>query len=243
MSEAKILERAGFDRVILENFGDAPFYKDAVPAETVAAMAIISAAVIEATRLSVGVNVLRNDLRAAQAIGACVGADFARVNVLSGVTATDQGLIEGQAAFLARERQRLGANALEWWADVLVKHGQSLSSPRELAEDVRLELAVEEVVHRAGAQAFILTGLTTGRKVALSALKTAARSARGIGARACLGSGVEPKDLPAIHAELRGVHYGIIVGSALRANGKAGAPLDLKRVKAMVAARKDLASQ
>ena len=54
----------------------------------------ISAAIREVSKLPLGINVLRNDAFSALAIAAVTGADFIRVNVLSGVTATDQGLIE-----------------------------------------------------------------------------------------------------------------------------------------------------
>ncbi|OFZ21242.1 MAG: hypothetical protein A2X94_07220 [Bdellovibrionales bacterium GWB1_55_8] len=70
-----------------------PFYRDKVPAETVAALGIITAAVREAIRLPLGINVLRNDARAALAVAAVAGCQFIRVNVLSGLAATDQGWI------------------------------------------------------------------------------------------------------------------------------------------------------
>ena len=45
VQEAKLLERAGFDTLMIENFGDTPFAKDRVSAETVAAMALAASAV------------------------------------------------------------------------------------------------------------------------------------------------------------------------------------------------------
>jgi len=144
VNEAKLLEHAGFDGIIIENFGDAPFYKTQVPPETIASLAIICAAVREAVRIPLGVNVLRNDARAALAIAAVAGCDFIRVNVLSGVAATDQGLVEGDAAFLLRERERLGASAVAILGDVHVKHARSLSS-----DDIAL--GVEEIALRASA--------------------------------------------------------------------------------------------
>src|SRR5690348_11910341 len=38
VGEVRMLEDAGFDAVILENFGDVPFFKDQVPAITIASM-------------------------------------------------------------------------------------------------------------------------------------------------------------------------------------------------------------
>ena len=127
MTEARLLERAGFEGLVVENFGDVPFYKDRVPPETIASMAVIAAAVKEAVRIPVGINVLRNDARAGLAIAASVDCAFFRVNVLSGLVAADQGLIEGSAAELLRERERLGARPAIF-ADVLVKHAATLST-------------------------------------------------------------------------------------------------------------------
>ena len=224
--EAKILTQAGFDGIILENFGDVPFYKDHVPAETVASMSVIAAAVREATRLPLGINILRNDARAALAIAAVTGCDFIRVNVLSGVAATDQGIIEGSAAELLRERDRLGVD-VQIFADTHVKHARSLSS-----DD--LALGVEETGLRAGANAVIVTGATTGRTMDLNQLKVASQSARTHRIPLYVGSGVTPEN----SKEIRALVYGVIVGSTLRKGGKAGAPLDAARIKKFVKAWK-----
>lgn len=223
--EATILSRAGFDGIIIENFGDTPFYKSEVPPETIASMAIIAAAVREATKLPIGINVLRNDARAALAIAAVSGCDFIRVNVLSGVAATDQGMVEGNAAWLLRERERLGAGRVAILGDVHVKHAQSLSS-----HDVRL--GVEEIALRARADGVIITGSTTGRPVDLAQLSAAAEITRPHGIPLYVGSGATLKNL----AELKRHATGIIVGSALRRGGKAGAPLDPGSVRAFIKA-------
>jgi membrane complex biogenesis BtpA family protein len=220
--EAEALAKAGFDGVFLENFGDAPFFKTQVPPETIASMAVIAAAVRESVKIQVGINVLRNDARAALAIAGVVGCDFIRVNVLSGVTATDQGLIEGDAAYLLRERDRLHVD-VAILADVHVKHGQSLSSSD-------IGLAIEEVVLRGMADAVIVTGATTGRLVELSVLESASQFARAHQIPLYLGSGASHDNL----REIKPWVDGIIVGSALRKGGAAGAPLDPKRVRDFV---------
>ena len=221
--EAVALTKAGFDGLILENFGDTPFYKSQVPPETIASMAVIAAAVRESTRVALGINVLRNDARSALAIAAATQADFIRVNVLAGVAATDQGLIEGDAAFLLRERARLNASSIAILADVHVKHAQTLSS-------VDLSLAIEEVAGRGGADGVILTGTSTGRAPELESVKRAIEAATRAGVPLYLGSGVSSEQLTqGLPREIR-----IIIGSALRKNGLAGAPLELKRMKKFI---------
>jgi predicted TIM-barrel enzyme len=69
VKEAMALKKAGFDGIAIENFGDAPFYADRVPPETVASLSVLAAAVREVVpTLSLGVNVLRNDASAALAV-------------------------------------------------------------------------------------------------------------------------------------------------------------------------------
>lgn len=224
LKEAAALARAGFDGLILENFGDAPFFAERVPPETIASLAILVAAAREAFPGRLGVNVLRNDGHAAQAIAAVAGADFFRLNVASGVYATDQGLIQGRAAELSRAGLALGSDA-RLWADVLVKHARPLSTSE-------MELAVEEAALRAGASAVIVSGTTTGRAVGAEALGEAARAARACGVPLYIGSGATADNARA----LLGQAHGLIVSSALRVGGRAGAPLDPARVRAFVRA-------
>lgn len=224
IAEARQLERAGFEALVLENFGDVPFYRDRVPPETIAALSMLAGATRQASSLPLGINVLRNDAFAALAIAACSGAEFIRVNVLSGVAATDQGLIEGRAAELLRERARLGAQ-VEILADAHVKHSRSLSSDS-------ITLAIEEIAGRGGATGVIITGATTGRSVDSKVLAEAGAAARHCGVPLYIGSGATPETLP----ELYDHAHGVIVGSALRVGGQAGADLDPKRVRALVRA-------
>src|SRR5262245_61241030 len=68
-ADAKVLADAGYDLVMLENFGDVPFFAGRVPAITVSAMTVCATAAREAAPSSaLGINVLRNDADAALAI-------------------------------------------------------------------------------------------------------------------------------------------------------------------------------
>ncbi len=231
VAEARLMAQAGYDAIILENFGDTPFYKTQVPPETIASMSIIAAAVRESVEIQLGINILRNDARAALAIAAVTGCDFIRVNVLSGVAATDQGWIEGDAAFLARERDRLHSSTAIL-ADVHVKHAVTFSS-------LDLGVALEEVGARSLADGVIITGRTTGRLVDPSALEVASRTARHLGIPLYLGSGVTRENLK----DLRPWVDGVIVGSNLRKKGVAGAELDAKRTRDFARSFRSLAKK
>ncbi|NEN94596.1 MAG: BtpA/SgcQ family protein, partial [Moorea sp. SIO3I7] len=118
--EVTALGSGGVDGVIVENFFDAPFTKNQVDPAVVSTMTIIVQRLMNLVPIPIGINILRNDAHSALAIATCVGAKFIRVNVLTGIMATDQGLIEGQAHTLLRYRRALGSD-VKILADVLVK--------------------------------------------------------------------------------------------------------------------------
>ena len=104
VEDAVAYERAGFDAVIVENFGDAPFARGFAGRGAVAGLAAVGARVAERVRLPLGVNVLRNDAESAVAVAAAVGTAFIRVNVLVGAAATDKGVIQEIGRASCRER-------------------------------------------------------------------------------------------------------------------------------------------
>jgi membrane complex biogenesis BtpA family protein len=221
-SDAAVLADAGFRAVIVENYGDAPFFADQVPAVTVATMTRAVTHVAERTGLMMGVNVLRNDASAALAVAAATGAAFIRVNVLSGIMYTDQGPLVGQAAAAARLRHEL-CPGVAILADVFVKHA---TPPPGLS----IEQAGLDTWERGGADALIVSGAGTGLPTDLG---EATRLRRAVPeAPILIGSGVTPDNL----AKLAGTADGAIVGSSLREGGIAGRPVDAGRARELVAA-------
>ncbi len=216
--DAAALAEGGCDAVMVENFFDVPFYKSHVPPATVAAMTVAVAAVVEEVgELPVGVNVLRNDGRSALAIAAATGASFVRINVLCGARLTDQGIIEGEAADVARDRARL-APTVRVLADVDVKHSVALAE-RPLAEEVA------DTVRRGGADGLVVTGGGTGLPTDLDHARRVAELAAD--SSVFVGSGVDPESA----AALRDVIAGFIVGSWLKREGRVDAPVDVGRVR------------
>jgi membrane complex biogenesis BtpA family protein len=129
LADADVLADGGVQGLMLENFGDVPFYPGRVPAHVVAHMTAIALAVRQRLPdLPLGINVLRNDGQSALAIASAVGAAFIRVNVLCGARVTDQGVLQGIAHDLLRERAILGAQHVKVMADVDVKHSAPLAS-------------------------------------------------------------------------------------------------------------------
>lgn len=219
-TDAAILLDAGFPALMVENFGDAPFYADRVPSETVAALTV---AVDRLSHLGVpvGVNVLRNDAIAALGIAAATGASFIRVNVLTGTMYTDQGPIIGRAAEVQRARARLAPD-VEVWADVMVKHAVAPAGlePAQAALDT---------VERGMADAVVVSGPGTGAKVDLEQAGAIARAVPDE-IRVVIGSGASVENLE----RLLSVADSVIVGSAIKADGRAENRPDPLRAKAFV---------
>ena len=223
LADLAALQEGGADAVIVENLGDAPFAATTVEPITVAAMTRVALALRDAAPdLPLGINVLRNDAFAALGIAATVGAAFVRVNVLTGVMATDQGLITGQARELMLLRRRLDSD-VHVIADVLVKHATPLG-PAKLADVAR------DTWHRGGADALVVSGTGTGRPTDPVDLQTVRAAVPE--APLWLGSGLTPESA----ANVRDLLDAAIVGTWLHRDGRLDAPLDAGRVAAMRAA-------
>jgi len=220
--EVTALASGGVDGVIVENFFDAPFTKNQVDPAVVSAMTLIVQRLMNLVTLPVGINVLRNDAQSALAIATCVHAQFIRVNVLTGIMATDQGLIEGQAHQLLRYRRELGSD-VKIFADVLVKHARPLGSPN-------LTTAVQETIERGLADGVILSGWATGSPPSLEDLELASAAANGT--PVFIGSGANWENIPTLMQAADGV----IVSSSLKRRGKIEQPIDPIRVSQFVEA-------
>jgi len=90
--EATSLASGGAHGIIVENFFDAPFVKNRVDTATACALTLAVKRIAAICDLPIGVNVLRNDGLTAVAVAATSGAQFIRVNVLSGAMVTDKTL-------------------------------------------------------------------------------------------------------------------------------------------------------
>ncbi len=224
LRDAEALYNGGVDAFLVENYGDTPFFPDKVPSHTLTSFTRVAMKIKENFDLPLGVNVLRNDSLGALSIALAVGGDFIRVNVLSGVFATDQGIIQGKAHELLRLRRELGVE-VEIFADVRVKHATPIG-------DFSLEEEVDNIVSRAMADAIIVTGRKTGVAPSIEELKTA----RAVAEKPLIvGSGLSLKNLSLLkNAD------GAIIGTWFKKDGKIHSPVDEERVKKLVEAVRNL---
>jgi hypothetical protein len=223
-SDARALAAGGVDGVVVENFGDVPFLAGGVPPWTVAAMTRAVSAVRDVVGdRPVGVNVLRNDARAALGVAAATGAAFVRINVHTGTMWSDQGPLTGAAADTLRTRDQI-CPSVAIVADVHVKH--ATPPPGE-----RLEDAARDTWHRGLADALLVSGRGTGWRTDPAAVRRVRAALPE--APVWVGSGVDPSSVATL---LDAGATGFIVGSALQEGGIPGAPVVPERVAALVAA-------
>ena len=210
--DARALRQAGFDAAIIENFGDVPFSATALPPASTAAMAVVADRVRREVGLRIGINALRNDALAGLGIAVAVGASFIRVNVHTGVYATDQGLIEGRAEETLRYRKLLGSR-IAILADVNVKHATPISEP----DIVR---AAKDTAYRGLADGLIVTGRATGEPVDADQLRRVRDAVPD--RRVIVGSGATVDTV----ASLLTLASGVIVGTGLKVGGDTSKPID-----------------
>jgi membrane complex biogenesis BtpA family protein len=225
LADARAIGDGGGDGIVFENFGDRPFRKTGVDAITIAAMTRVIAEVVRGVALPFGVNVLRNDARAALAIAAATGAAFIRVNVHCGVMFTDQGMIEGDAAETLRLREAIAPD-VAIFADHFVKHAvpPAGTDAAQAAKDLR---------HRGLADALIVSGAETGAAPDADRLRVV-REAAG-DAPILVGSGLSVANTNAFAAA-----DGAIAGTAIKREGRVDEPVERQRVERLVAAFKAL---
>ena len=223
LADARALIDGGVDALLVENFGDAPFTAGRVEPATVAAMSVVAAEVRrEFPRTRLGVNVLKNDARAALGVAAAVGAEFIRVNVHAGAVLADQGVVQSDAYGTLRDRRLLGVD-VAIVADVGGKHAVPLAP-------VETEQMARDLVHRGLADALVVSGAATGQATPLGEVKRVRSAVPDV--PLLIGSGVTAETA----AELLSVADGLIVGTSVKRDGDVRQPVDRARVEKLVAA-------
>lgn len=218
--DAERLIEAGFDALIVENMGDVPYLKGAVAPETVAAMTLATDRVVR-FGVPVGVQVLAGANREALGVAAATGARFIRAEGFAFAHVADEGWLDACAGPLLRARASLGAD-VRVWADVKKKH-----AAHAVTADLTMRDAAEGT-RFAGADALVVTGVSTGRPTALADVEAAKQA----GLPVLVGSGVTPQSA----ASLAAAADGLIVGSYVKESGDWRAPVDLARATALVRA-------
>lgn len=224
LRDADALAEGGVDGLIVENMWDIPFRAGPhVQPESIAAHAVVAAAVRRAVALPMGINLVHNGGVALLGIALAANADFIRVCMFTGAGVWDAGTWdEGCAADLMRRRKELHAEHIKIFADVDKKH--SVRFPG-------IDLATHiEWTRFFGADALIISGRMTGDAPNLAKVREAKALA---GDRpVLLGSGTDERNIAAFLA----IADGSIVGSSIKENGVCEHPVSVERVRQFVRA-------
>lgn len=219
LTEARIYQEKGVDAIIIENFGDKPFYPDEVPSITVATMAAIGREIKLQTQLPIGINVLRNDSQAALSIAHAINAQFIRVNIHLYAFVSDQGIIQGLAHETLRLRKSLSTD-IQIWTDVAVKHASPLVNQS-------IQIQAEELCERGLADVLIVSGIGTGKATDKQALVLVKEPAS---IPVVIGSGITLNNI----ADYYTIADGFIIGSYFKEKGLSQNALDPKRISELV---------
>lgn len=202
---------AGFDAVIVENYGDKPYEPRCSRVETIASMTVIVRSIVEEYGRPVGVSLLRNSGPEAMAIASAAEASFIRVNALGEVMVSPEGILQPVARKIVEIREIFGSH-VKIMADVFCKHATPLHGMDMI--DVARDL-----IERCMADAIILTGKRTGEPPDIEQLL---RTKKIINVPLIVGSGISIENILDYweHAD------GFIVGTSLKTGSKTENPVD-----------------
>lgn len=239
--EARILDELGYTGVIVENYGDKPYPKRTRDPLTISVFSIIVREVVKSISIPVGVNALRNSGLEAYSIALASGARFIRVNALVETVVTDSGIVEAEAPRLRDIRYNYPS--IKVYADVFVKHGFSLniamgsllanlSNYTHFDQLSYVKETVRDIVDRGGADAVIVTGLATGEPPSRDIVSLIKKFST---APVIVGSGVNPDNV----STYLDVADGVIIGSWIKTNGRAGNVIDPDRARFFISKVKE----
>jgi len=229
VQEAGVFRGAGVHGLMVENMHDTPYVRGRVGPEIVAALAVITRAVKQASGLPCGIQILAGANVEAMAVAHASGLDFIRAEGFAFAHVADEGIIESSAAALLRYRRSIGAEHVQVWADVKKKH-----SSHAITSDVGIGETAHAVEFMRG-NAVIVTGSVTGDAPRQADLVEVKRNAQ---LPLFLGSGVTEQNLEQFFATADG----FIVGSYFKESGHWSRAVDAKRVEAFMNTHRRLAS-
>ncbi|MEB3780773.1 MAG: BtpA/SgcQ family protein [Desulfurococcales archaeon] len=231
VGEALKYEEAGFDAVIVENYGDKPYSMRASPGQ-VAALSVVAREVAKSVSMPVGVNLLRNSGYEIIYVAYVSRSKFIRINSLCESRVTGEGIMRPAAYDVARAVSELNLYSdlfrgdFTILADVDVKHSRPLGSRYDVRE------ATRDCIERSGLQlgAIIATGSHTGEEPEPGYVEEIASVARSLNVKVFVGSGVSLDNLPSYWKAADG----FIVGSSVKIGGITENPVSVEKAKSMV---------
>ncbi|MDD5953782.1 MAG: BtpA/SgcQ family protein [Firmicutes bacterium] len=219
VEDARKLQKAGFDALIVENVNDAPFDGTELSVWQVSALAIICDNVRRAVDLPIGIDACGDSL-AGFMIGDLTGIDFIRIPYFVDIRIGQYGIINPVGSDAVVLRKRNGMEKIRILADVQVKHTYPLNSEIPIEASARWAESV-------GADALIVTGLATGMETPIDVIS---RVKAVSGLPVVVGSGMNSKNAK----QQFEICDGAIIGSALKLGGNLMNPIDFDLAEAFI---------
>lgn len=216
VNEVGKLEEAGFDAVIIENYGDKPFSVDTYDEVLAAVFSVVVREAVKSTRLPVGVNILRNNARLALAIAYATGAKFIRINAYCETRLSPEGILTPLARDIDQIRKHLDRNILVF-ADIDVKHSYPVGQ-------YDIGAVLNDCVERGYMDAIIASGQATSKPPEPGYVAFIKRNSPK---PVLLGSGLRVDNIRLYW----NVVDGFIVGSSIKYGGKASNSIDPKKAR------------
>lgn len=224
VADARALEDAGFDAIIVENLNDGPHEDGSMDARKIAALTRVCAKVRENVKIPMGIDSC-GEQTAGFGIGIVSGISFIRLSYMVDVRVGARGVILPNGGNAVMLRRRLNAEEIKIFADIQVKHTYPLLNNISLEESAKW--AISNM-----ADALIVTGAETGRAASLEDLMKVKRVSK---IPVVAGSGVTAENVDQQYA----VCDGAIIGSSLKLSRDVMDPIDPELANAfMRAARK-----
>jgi membrane complex biogenesis BtpA family protein len=218
LEELATLESNGIHGVLIENENDKPHSVRALP-EVVAALSVITSAVVHSASVPVGVEVLLNDPKASLAIASASSAQFIRTDYFVDRMSRDQygGEMRIDPTGVIEYRKRLRSADIAILADIQVKYAKMLE------KDKPIYLSVIQAKN-AHADAVLVSGTVTGESPDLEELIQAKKASKQF--PVLLGSGFSADNAQSFlkYAD------GAIVGTSLKSKGR----VDGQKVKELM---------
>lgn len=215
LCDLRILEKAGFDGVLVENDNDQP-HQIGVSEEIKIAFTQIMKGLVENASIPVGMEIIY-DMKATLQVAKECHADFVRFDVFVDTVETRWGRIKAQAKTLMELRLQLEAKDIVVLVDVQVKHA-TMVTKKPLAQSALRSIA-------AGADGLIVTGTWTGQPPTREDCQKIKSISGDI--PVLIGSGLSEQNA----AELLPLVDGAIVGTSI----KTGQYVDLQKAKKLIA--------
>ncbi|MCD6535673.1 MAG: BtpA/SgcQ family protein [Thaumarchaeota archaeon] len=215
IKDAKALENGGMDGILVSNESDIPYLFQVGP-ETVASMTYLAARVKEEVSIPVGIDVLWGDAKAALAIAKVLGSKFIRT-LMSGVYASDLGLINTNGAEVMRYRKFIGADDIKLFVYINPEFAAPLS-PRPLS------IITKTLSWLTMADAYCVSGPMPGMPPDIEELKRIRSEVPDVPLIA--NTGMNKDNV----AEYLKYVDGVIVGTSLKVGGVTLNPVDEKKV-------------